>query len=57
MTRLPVALAVFAALALTIALDVGTSAPLNPFVAPPAFALGSGQAASGAHCAAPAGAR
>lgn len=57
MTRLPVALAVFAALALTVALDIGGSAPLNPFVAPPAFALGSGQTASGAHCAAPAGAR
>lgn len=57
MTRLPVALAVFAAIGITIALDVVGSERLNPFIAPPAIALGSGQAASGAHCAAPAGAR
>lgn len=32
--------------------DLAISAPLDPFRAPPAIALGSGQAASGAHCAA-----
>lgn len=35
-----------------IALDLGQSAPLDPFKAPPAIALGSGLAAGGAHCAA-----
>ena len=43
------ALALIAAIVLT---DLATSAPLDPFRAPPAIALGSGQAASGAHCAA-----
>lgn len=57
MTRRPIAAAVFAAIVLTVALDIAGSAPLNPFAAPPAIALGSGQAASGAHCAAPAGGR
>ena len=37
-------------LALT-AFDMAT-AELNPFAAPPLFALGSGQASAGAHCAA-----
>ncbi len=40
------------ALAIVLA-DLAVSAPLNPFKAPPLFALGSGQAATGAHCAAP----
>jgi len=44
-----VALALIAAVVVT---DLATSAPLDPFRAPPAIALGSGQAASGAHCAA-----
>ena len=44
-----VALALIAAVVLT---DLATSAPLDPFRAPPAIALGSGQATSGAHCAA-----
>lgn len=42
-------LALIAAVVLT---DLAISAPLDPFRAPPAIALGSGQAASGAHCAA-----
>jgi hypothetical protein len=33
-------------------LDAAGSKPLNPFKAPPLFALGSGQSAGGAHCAA-----
>lgn len=32
--------------------DLAISAPLDPFDAPPAVALGSGVAASGAHCSA-----
>jgi hypothetical protein len=32
--------------------DLATSAPLNPFKAPPVLALGSGQASQGGHCAA-----
>jgi hypothetical protein len=35
--------------------DLVLSLPLDPFRAPPAIALGSGQAAAGAHCAAPPG--
>lgn len=35
-----------------IVLDLACAAPPNPWQAPPAFALGSGLAASGAHCAA-----
>ncbi|MBK5947026.1 hypothetical protein CCR83_11380 [Rhodobacter veldkampii DSM 11550] len=50
MTRRPVALAVVAALAAVIGLDLAASAPLNPYKAPPFLALGSGLAASGAHC-------
>ncbi|MCU0900378.1 MAG: hypothetical protein MUC82_07780 [Cypionkella sp.] len=48
-------LTAFAALGLTavvVLTDLATSAPLDPFRAPPAIALGSGQATSGAHCAA-----
>lgn len=33
-------------------MDLANSKPLNPFRAPAVFALGSGQAGSGAHCAA-----
>ncbi len=45
-----VALGLVAAVVLA---DLATSsAPLDPFRAPPAIALGSGQATSGAHCAA-----
>ncbi len=53
-SRRPVAVAVALLLLGVLALDTGVSAPLNPFAAPPPVALGSGQAASGAHCAAPA---
>jgi hypothetical protein len=35
-----------------VALDLGASERLNPYRAPPLLALGSGQAAGGAHCAA-----
>lgn len=56
MTRRPVAFAVLALIAGLILFDASASAPLNPFQAPPAFALGSGEAASGAHCAAVPGA-
>ncbi|MEF2548465.1 hypothetical protein VQ045_14995 [Aurantimonas sp. E1-2-R+4] len=46
-------MAVTAALvAALIAFDLAASASPNPFQAPPLLALGSGQAASGAHCAA-----
>jgi hypothetical protein len=34
-------------------LDRVQSQPLNPYAAPPMIALGSGLAATGAHCAAP----
>lgn len=36
-----------------IAFDLSVSATPNPFQAPPLLALGSGQAAGTAHCAAP----
>lgn len=49
--RLTAALAL-ASLGVLIALDLGWSTPLDPYKAPPALALGSGLAASGAHCAA-----
>jgi hypothetical protein len=54
MTRAVISAAVLASALLIVAVDLGASAPLNPFRAPPLLALGSGQAASGAHCAAPA---
>ncbi|MCC5976512.1 MAG: hypothetical protein JJU21_00480 [Salinarimonas sp.] len=54
MSRRPVAIAVALLLLGILALDTGISAPLNPFAAPSPIALGSGQAAGGAHCAAPA---
>ena len=47
-----VALAILAALALGLALDLDASAPLNPYRSPSLLALGSGEAAGGAHCAA-----
>jgi len=52
--RLTAALAL-ALLAGVLALDAVQGAPPDPFAAPPPFALGSGQAAGGAHCAAPPG--
>lgn len=51
MTRRPVVLVLLAAVAGVLILDLATSAPLDPFSAPPLLALGSGQAAGGAHCA------
>jgi hypothetical protein len=52
MTRRVTMLAVAVMVAALIAFDLGASAPPNPFKAPPLFALGSGQASGGAHCAA-----
>ncbi|MCR9220842.1 MAG: hypothetical protein NXI21_11495 [Alphaproteobacteria bacterium] len=51
-SRRPVAGAVLALLALLLLLDIAGGATPNPYRAPPLFALGSGQAASGGHCAA-----
>ncbi|MCL7464852.1 hypothetical protein [Phaeovulum sp. NW3] len=53
MTRAPVAWGVLVLIGAVVLADLAGSAPLNPYKAPPALALGSGQAASGAHCAAP----
>lgn len=53
-SRRPVAIAVALLLLGVLAIDSGVSAPPNPFTAPSPIALGSGQAAGGAHCAAPA---
>ena len=39
--------------AVFLGLDFANSAPLNPYTAPPLLSLGSGLAATGAHCAAP----
>lgn len=52
MTRRITMLAVAAMIGALIAFDLAASAPPNPFKAPPLLALGSGQASSGAHCAA-----
>ncbi|TCP61655.1 hypothetical protein EV663_104107 [Rhodovulum bhavnagarense] len=52
MTRLPVVIVLLLAVAGLVALDVVISVPLDPYGAPPLLALGSGEAASGAHCAA-----
>lgn len=52
MTRLPVVLGLLGAVAGVLAFDLATSAPLDPYSAPPLLALGSGQASGGAHCAA-----
>ena len=53
MTRLHVTLLLALGLGGVIVLDQVQSRPLNPYDAPPMLALGSGLAASGAHCAAP----
>ncbi len=52
MTRHLIAIMALGGVAVIIAADLATSAPLDPFRAPAAIALGSGQAAGGAHCAA-----
>lgn len=49
--RLTVPIALLA-LGLLVAADLAASDPPNIYRAPPAVALGSGQAAGGAHCAA-----
>jgi hypothetical protein len=41
--------------ALVLVLDLWQSGPPNPYSAPPALAIGSGAAPSGAHCSAGAG--
>ncbi|WP_297772288.1 hypothetical protein [uncultured Roseovarius sp.] len=53
MKRVHVTLVVTVMSALFVAFDAMASDPLNPYTAPPLFALGSGLAATGAHCAAP----
>lgn len=53
MTRLHVVFLLGLGMAGVIVLDQVQSQPLNPYTAPPFLALGSGLAASGAHCAAP----
>ncbi|MEI4232875.1 hypothetical protein [Roseovarius sp. D22-M7] len=53
MIRRHVTLLVMLGAGAVIALDLAQSTPLNPYTAPPMLALGSGLAASGAHCAAP----
>lgn len=52
MTRRLTASACIALVTAIVAMDLATSAPLDPYRAPPAVALGSGQATGGAHCAA-----
>lgn len=52
MTRLHVVILLGLGMAGVLALDRVQSDPLNPYAAPPMLALGSGLAASGAHCAA-----
>ncbi|MEX5728529.1 hypothetical protein Ga0609869_001882 [Rhodovulum iodosum] len=52
MTRRPVVIVLLIVVAGLLAVDLAGSAPLDPYGAPPLLALGSGQAATGAHCAA-----
>ena len=49
-TRISIAAATLAFLALVLAIDSGVSATPNPYMQQSLFALGSGQAASGALC-------
>ncbi|SER70593.1 hypothetical protein SAMN04490244_102219 [Tranquillimonas rosea] len=51
-TRKLCALATCVLFAALLAFDLSASEPPNPYQAPPLVALGSGQAAGGAHCAA-----
>lgn len=53
MTRLHVTLMLVLGMGGLLVLDQVQSDALNPYTAPPMLALGSGLAASGAHCAAP----
>ena len=50
--RQTVGLAALAFLAIIVAVDALSSPPIDPFEVPAPAALGSGQAASGAHCSA-----
>jgi len=50
--RLTVAGLTLGAIALFVAFDLAISAPIDPFATPPPAALGSGQPAGAAHCAA-----
>lgn len=52
MTRRITMLAVALMMGVLIVFDLATSAPLDPFGAPPLLALGSGEGSGGAHCAA-----
>ena len=52
MNRFAVVLLIFVLGGFGLWFDIAASRPLNPFAAPPLFALGSGQSAGGAHCAA-----
>ena len=52
MTRRATMLALALMMGALILFDLTVSAAPNPFRAPPLLALGSGQAAGGAHCAA-----
>ncbi len=54
MTRAVTMVGVAALIGGLIVFDLSVSAEPNPFRAPPLLALGSGQAAGVAHCAAPA---
>ena len=49
-TRRAIALAAIGMLALIVAIDIAVSDTPNPYLQPPVFSLGSGQAASGAMC-------
>ncbi|MFV0491954.1 MAG: hypothetical protein ACK5M4_09055 [Pseudorhodobacter sp.] len=53
MNRAFIAIAVLVGAIGIVAADLGASTRLNPYAAPPLLALGSGLAASGAHCSAP----
>lgn len=52
MSRKHGVIALFVIIGSLLAFDLSHSAPLDPFRAPAILTLGSGQAASGAHCAA-----
>lgn len=52
MTRRLTASLALALIGVLLVFDLSTSAAPNPFKAPPAVALRSGQAAAGAHCSA-----
>ncbi|SHK80069.1 hypothetical protein SAMN05444414_101273 [Roseovarius marisflavi] len=53
MTRGHVVFLTLIGVAVFLGLDFANSEPLNPYTAPPLMSLGSGLAATGAHCAAP----